>query len=340
MMHNSSCTSSGALTLPKLQPSCSPEASEEGAELTRWQRLRSLAQTKSLLPSATLDKPIAAFGGHHAINIASSPLDLYARPAVPHHGLGVGSRQPGQLASARARSLLQCQPAGAVTDSLDADLQVEAVLRKAAGRAVCQAGLPRAPPSHSKVLANLSPNSLRNDQSEVEAPYSLCLQSLSLKRMLEFCFHKPDSSSSKAVMAPVALCVLQGPMRLRYPVLRDMKNDMSSDRKASKQPVHSKGMRGSTSAGNAASETKQHELGSGRQVPSSAAARQQRIMQALSKLRLKRMSEWFVAWLGITREGRVHLKGAGSMLKWRKLLRIWKVLLLNRCQQSSVAYER
>ena len=327
MMSNSSCTSSGARTLPKLQPSCSPEASEEGAELTRWQRLRSLAQTKSLLSSATLDKTIAAFGGHDAIHIASSPLDLYARPAVPHYGLGVGSRQPGQLASARARSLLQSQPAGAVTDSLDADLQVEAVLRKAAGRAVCQAGLPRAPPSHSKVLATLSPDSLRNDQSEV--PYSLCLQSPSLKGMLQPCFHKPDSSSSKAVLAPVALYVLQGPVRLRYPVLRDVKNDMSSDRKASKQHVHFKGIRGSTSAGNAASETKQHELGSGRQIPSSAAARQQCIMQALSKQRLKRMSAWFMAWLGITREGQVHLKGAGSMLKWRKLLRIWKVLLLN-----------
>ncbi len=133
-------------------------------------------------------------------------------------------------------------------------------------------------------------------------------------------------------MAPVALCVLQAPMRLRYPVLRDVKNDLSSDRQASKQPVHSKGIRGSTSAGNAASETQQHELGSGRRVPSSAAARQQRIMQALSKQRLKRMSAWFVAWLGIAREGQVHLKGAGSMLNWRKLLRIWKVLLpyLNR----------
>ena len=338
MMNNSSCTSSGPLTLPKLQPSCSPEASEEGVELTRWQRLRSLAQTKSLLPSATLDKTIAAFGGHHAINIASSPLDLYARPAVQHHGLDVGSRQPGQLASARARSLLHCQPADAVTDSLDADLQVEAVLRKAAGRAVCQAGLPRAPPSHSKVLANLSPNSLRNDQSEVS--YSLYLQSPLLKRMLEFCFHKPDSSSSKAVMSPVVLCVLQGPMRLRYPVLRDVKNDLSSDRTAPKQPVHSKGIYGPTSAGNAASETKQHELGSGRQVPSSTAARQQRIMQALSKQRLKRMSAWFVAWLGVTREGQVHLKGAGSMLKWRKLLRIWKVLLLNLNSKSSVVYER
>ncbi len=324
-MNNSSCTSSGALTLPKLQPSCSPEASEEGAELTRWQRLRSLAQTKSLLPSTTTGTAIAAYGGHHAIHIASSPLDLYARPAVPHHSLGVGSRQPGQLASARARSLLQCQPAGAVTDSLDADLQVETVLRKAAGRAVCQAGLPRAPPSHSKVLAKVSPNSLRNDQSEVS--YSLCLQSLLLKRMLELGFHTPNSTSSKAVMA--LLCVLQGPMKLRYPVLRDVKNDLSSDRTAPKQPVHSKGIYGSTSAGNAVSETKQHELGSGRQVPSSAAARQQRIMQALSKQRVKRMSAWFVAWLGITREGQVHLKGAGSMLKWRKLLRMWKVLLLN-----------
>lgn len=192
-MNNSSCTSSGALTLPKLQPSCSPEASEEGAELTRWQRLRSLAQTKSLLPSATLDKAIAAFGGHHAIHIASSPLDLPARPAVPHHSLGVGPRQFGQLASATARSLLQCQPGGAVTDSLDADLQVEAVLRKAAGRAVCLAALPSARPSHSKVLANLSPNSLRNDQSEV--PYSQCLQSPLLKRMLELCFHMPNISS-------------------------------------------------------------------------------------------------------------------------------------------------
>ena len=130
-------------------------------------------------------------------------------------------------------------------------------------------------------------------------------------------------------MAPVALCVLQGPTRLRYPVLRDVKNDLSSDTTAPKQLVHSKGLRGSTSAGNAVSGTKQHELGSGRQIPSSPAAKQQRIMQALSKQRLKRMSAWFEAWLGVAREGQVHLKGAGSMLKWRSLLRIWKVLLLN-----------
>ncbi len=68
--------------------------------------------------------------------------------------------------------------------------------------------------------------------------------------------------------------------------------------------------------------------GKNRLNPSSEAAKHQLIVQALSKQRLKRLSAWFEAWKGIAKEGQVNLKGAGSMLRWRKLLRIWKVLPL------------
>ncbi len=162
-----SCMSCDIPELPMLQSSCSPENSEGSGELTRWQRLRTLAQTKSLLPASAPSKAMTAYGGPHTIHVTSSPLDHFATPAMPHQDLAIAPRKPGQLASVRARSLLQSQRESIVSDSLDADLQVEAVLRKAAGRAACLAGLPKAPPSQNKVLANLQLSSLHDDQQKV-----------------------------------------------------------------------------------------------------------------------------------------------------------------------------
>lgn len=54
-------------------------------------------------------------------------------------------------------------------------------------------------------------------------------------------------------------------------------------------------------------------------------ARQQRITQALQKQMLKQMTVCFESWRAEAKQGQVHLRGASSMLQWRKLLRIWKV---------------
>ena len=169
-MNAPSCMSSRAPGTPGFQPSCGTDNSEGAAELTRWQKLRSLAQTKSLLPSSAPTQAIAAYSGLRANHVASSPLDQFAAPAMQYPNLAAVHTQPGQLASARARSLLQSQHEATMTDSLDADLQVEAVLRKAASRAACLAGLPRAPPSRSKVLANLRTD---DDQPKVLSPFLL-----------------------------------------------------------------------------------------------------------------------------------------------------------------------
>ena len=60
-------------------------------------------------------------------------------------------------------------------------------------------------------------------------------------------------------------------------------------------------------------------------VAADAHLRHQRITQALAKQRVKRLAAYFAAWQNETKQGQVHLKGAHSMLQWRKLLRIWKV---------------
>lgn len=48
-------------------------------------------------------------------------------------------------------------------------------------------------------------------------------------------------------------------------------------------------------------------------------------MQALAKQKLKQKAACLEAWCEAAKQGQVHLKGAGSMLQWRKLLRVWKV---------------
>lgn len=138
--------------LPHLESSCSPENADAYAEPTRWQRLRAVAQTRSLLPADAAIKALAVEEGPYALHVASSPLSHF--DSLPYQDIGILSR-PTQIESARARVLLQSQHVSGVTDSLDADLQVEAVLRKAANQAACLAGLPRAPPRRSKVLAGL-----------------------------------------------------------------------------------------------------------------------------------------------------------------------------------------
>lgn len=51
-------------------------------------------------------------------------------------------------------------------------------------------------------------------------------------------------------------------------------------------------------------------------------------MQALQKQRLKQLAIFVEVWREKAKQGQVHFRGAGSMLQWRKLLRIWKVRLL------------
>ena len=167
-MDASGCKACDTPQLPTLQSSCSPDNSDATAELTRWQRLRGLAQTKSLLPPSAPSRAIAVGGSPHASHTASSRLDHFKIPAMAPQDLAVVLRQPGKFASARARSLLESQHVISISDSLDADLQVEAVLRKAAARAACLAGLPKEPASQCKVLAT-QPNSLHNDQQQVAA---------------------------------------------------------------------------------------------------------------------------------------------------------------------------
>lgn len=142
--------------ISELQSSCSPGSPDMHAEPTRWQRLRAVAQTRSLLPSHTAVSSMAhaSSDGLYALHVASSPLDHDTIDSCPHQATGTLSR-PDQAASARARVLLRSQHVSGVIDSLDADLQVEAVLQRAANRAACLAGLPRAPSRGSTVLAAL-----------------------------------------------------------------------------------------------------------------------------------------------------------------------------------------
>ena len=314
-----------AVAVPRLQPSCSPDTSEGIAELTRWQKLRSLAQTKSLLPSSAPNQAIAAYSGLHANHVASSPLDQFAAPAMQYPNLAAVRTQPGQLASARARLLLQSQHEGTMTDSLDTDLQVEAVLRKAASRAACLAGLPRAPPSRSKVLANLRTDDC---QPKVLAPAAdISILSAFWHVVLS------ASTTSEHCSCPIViylvgyhhctLYALQGPTRHAMSVSRDIKNDLPCDMVAVKQAGHL-----NSTHGNELSKSMQIEAGRGKQAAISAAASHQRITQALAKRRLKQLSAWFEAWSAAAKEGQVHLRGASSLLTWRKLLRIWKVTLL------------
>ena len=140
--------------LPHLESSCSPGSTEMYVEPTRWQRLCAGAQTQCLLPSDTAIKALATNDGPHALHVASSPLSHFAIDSLLPQDTGTFIR-PDQAASAQARVLLQSQHVSGVTDSLDADLQVEAVLQKAANRAACLAGLSKAPSCRSTVLAAL-----------------------------------------------------------------------------------------------------------------------------------------------------------------------------------------
>ena len=115
--------------------------------------------------------------------------------------------------------------------------------------------------------------------------------------------------------------MLQAAIRPRHPVLRDRKNDLCSD---IRQPNNVSQFHG----------PREVSANRDRLVPSTAAAQCRMVRLALSKQRVKQLSAWFEAWHGVAKEGQVNLQGAGSMLKWRKLLRIWKVLplMIPRCQ--------
>lgn len=163
--------------LPHLESSCSPENADAYAEPTRWQRLRAVAQSQNLLPTDTAIKALAVEEGPYALHVASSPLTHF--DSLPDQNIGILNR-PTQIESTRARVLLHSQHISGVIDSLDADLQVEAVLRKAANQAACLAGLPRAPPRCSKVLADLplqscSPTNMPSADQKVPHILAFCL---------------------------------------------------------------------------------------------------------------------------------------------------------------------
>lgn len=136
--------------VPRLQPSCSPDSSDSP---TRWQKLRTLVQTKSLMP-ADPSTAVPAFAGRHAAQMHNSALNHFATVTKPRQR---AERLQHGGATERARTALLFDPdiESSPIDSLETDLQVEAVLRKATARAACMAGLPQAPPCHSKVLAGL-----------------------------------------------------------------------------------------------------------------------------------------------------------------------------------------
>ena len=135
--------------LPSLQPSCSPVNSDSP---TRWQKLRVSVQTRSLLPLNLNAAVIPAFAGRQAAHMHNSALNRFATVSKP--------RQPANLllhgatANDRARAALLFQPEVEPTllDSVEADIQVEAVLRKATARAACLAGLPPERPAAAPAL--------------------------------------------------------------------------------------------------------------------------------------------------------------------------------------------
>ena len=136
--------------LPRLQPSCSPDSNDSP---TRWQKLRTLVQTKSLMPADPNSAVVPAFASRHPAHMHILALNHFATVTKPrqrpHHLLHDAA------GSDRARTALLFEPEiepGPV-DSLETDLQVEAVLRKAAARAARMAGLPQAPPCQRRALA-------------------------------------------------------------------------------------------------------------------------------------------------------------------------------------------
>ena len=306
--------------LPQLESSCSPGSAEMYVEPTRWQRLRAVAQTRSLLPSETAIKALPTNDGPYALHVSSSPLSHFAIDSLPPQGTGTLNR-PAQAASARARVLLQSQHVCGVTDSLDADLQVEAVLQKAANRAARLAGLPKAPPCSSKVLAALqpcSPATVAAADQKVSSYPLFCLSYLSLA----------CASVLQAFLQQQHRPCLQAVIKTRPHVARQHLNDLRvpPEHQAYDLPSQATTTHGSASSGGRSGQQRQIAPGIRRKSAATADhARQQCIMQALQKQRLKQLAVGFEFWSAEAKQGQVHLRGATSMLQWRKLLRIWKV---------------
>ena len=150
-------TSFESSEMPRLQLSCSPENPEALVEPTRWQRLRVLAHSQSLLTAGAASTALVAYGATETLRTASSPLERNTAQLLPYMHTHL-LRTPAHLASAKAKLLLQASQVNELlTDSIDADLQVEAVLCKAAARAAHLAGLPQAASGRSKALAALPP---------------------------------------------------------------------------------------------------------------------------------------------------------------------------------------
>ena len=104
-------------------------------------------------------------------------------------------------------------------------------------------------------------------------------------------------------------CWLQGADQPSTAVLRDQTNVTPAHTSSSHAPL---------------SKTVQKPITAGQAKPRPAPVNTI-AMQALAKQKLKRLSAWFAAWRALAKEAKMELLGASSMLKWRKLLRIWKV---------------
>lgn len=131
--------------LLRVQPIRSPDGSNSP---TRWQQLCTVAQTKSLIPSDPA--VIAALAGRHAAH--NSALNHFATVTKPRQGL---CRLLHGVAGSDRALLFEPEVEPSPCDSLETDIRVDAVLRKAAARAARLAGLPQAPTSHIKVPPGL-----------------------------------------------------------------------------------------------------------------------------------------------------------------------------------------
>lgn len=139
--------------LPRLQPSCSPDSNDSP---TRWQKLRTLVQTKSLMPADPNSAIIPAFASRHPTHMHNSALNHFATVTKPRQKPHHLRHDAAGTDRARATLLFEPEIEPGPVDSLETDLQVEAVLRKATARAARMAGLPQAPPCQSTLLAGLA----------------------------------------------------------------------------------------------------------------------------------------------------------------------------------------
>lgn len=358
--------------LPRLQPSCSPDSSDSP---TRWQKLRTVAQTTSLVPSDPV--VCAALAGRHAAQMQNSALNHFTTVTKP--------RQKAQLlqyivGSDRAL-LFEPDAEPSPCDSLETDLQVDAVLRKATARAVRLAGLPQAPPRHSRMLAGLvgasdAQPAMTAGRHQVIATVYFCISCILIKTLLPWsiathayhlavvaaCLYALCLSDVHHILALMQACnqahraaaciwllmsvpattLSQTTSLVQEPaVLRDRKNDMLLTAAPHGSPVSKPPHQCRLLP--VANRTRP-VLSSQRPQSRHAIDQHTRIKKAIAKQKLKRLSAVFASWRSTAHASLINLHGAARMLQWRKLLRVWKVpplpsllfKLCCRCADASV----